>query len=112
MDEEACLAASWTCCDDDVLGGFVINDCALGARELTKELLVLCGGDVFADLCSTFAFKVLGYEVLVIELEVVLDVSECGIVVAHHEVGIFADDVDLLYFLFVELVKEAVVLTL
>ena len=72
--------------------------------------MVFGRGDIVVDFRFALAFEVFVNELAVVHLEVVVDELQCGVVVANHEVGVFAHDVDLTYSLFVEFVEHAVML--
>ena len=112
VDQDAGLAAAGAGGDDDARRPLVADDGPLGGRERAEELLVLARGDVPVDFRQAIALEVLGDELAEIHLEVVPHVPQGGGVVLHHQVGVFADDVDLPDLLLVELVEHPVVLDL
>ena len=63
-------------------------------------------------LPDTVALEILGYKPPIVHVKIVLDILQGCLVVAHHEVGILAHDVYLLYLLLIKLVEHPVVVHL
>ena len=75
-------------------------------------MTVFCRSQVPFYLAKTLALEIFAYKLPVVHLEVVLHILQCRVIVANHQVGIFAHDMHLLNLLFVELVKHPVVILL
>ena len=87
----------------------VVDDGFLLFRKVIEQLLELCRTDVAFNLSCAVALEIFVNEQAVVHVEIIVHIAQGGIIVFHHQVGIFADDVDLLYFLLVEFVEHAVV---
>ena len=72
-------------------------------------MLIFFGRDISLYFTNTLTFKIFCNKPPVIHVEIILHILQRGIVVSHHQICIFADDMDLLNLLFVELAEHTVV---
>ncbi len=109
MNEHACLPASRSCRHHYALGFSVFDNLFLLQRQIAEQLSVFHWREVVLQFLLPFAVEVFLHKQAVVHLEIVLYVFQCGIIVSHHQVGIFAHDMYLLHFLFVEFIDRLVV---
>ena len=112
MDQHARLSAAGACRHHDAARLLVGDDLHLFFGQCPEDMPVLLRGDIPLYLAQAVSLEVSGYEPPVVHLEVVLHVLQGGVVVAHHQIGVFAHDMHLLYLLPVEFAEHAVVLLL
>ena len=72
-------------------------------------MLILIRSDIPLYFLYTLTFEIFQDKLLVIHLEVILHILQGYIIVAYHQIGIFAHDMHLLYLLFVELTEHTIV---
>ena len=108
VHEHAGLAAAGSRRDGDVLGAR-IDDGLLLRRQTAENALVLMLGHVEPEFLRLGPAEVAGNEGAVVEMEVVLHVAQRQVVVLHHQIGVFADDVNLLNLLLIVRVEPGVV---
>ena len=104
------FAASRPCRHDDVFRPVVVDNLALSVGEAAKELLIPGRCDVAAYLLAPLLLEMLVDELAEVEGEIVVDELQGGVVVADHQVGIFAHDMNLADALLVEFVQQPVLL--
>ena len=108
MHQHACLATSRSCCHDDIFRLLIVDNLTLTVGEFTKELIVFCRSDILVNLCSTFFFEILVDELAEIQCKVVVHETQCRMIVAHHQVGIFTHDMNLADSLLIEFIQQAI----
>ena len=90
----------------------VVDDFFLSLGERSEELLILRRRYVALYLCLSLALEVLCDETLVVHLKVILHILQGRVIIAYHQVGIFAHDVYLLNLLLVEFIEHPIVFLL
>ena len=108
MYQYSCLAAARSCCHDNAVRLFIVDDFKLSAGEFTKKLVVFGRCDVLVNLHSSLFLEIMVDEMAKVHREVVVDELHGRVVVAHHQVGKFAHDMNLTYALLVELIQQSI----
>ena len=112
MHQHPCFTTAWTSCYDDAVRLLVGDNLHLCFRQQLKQLLIFLRCEIPFYFSDTLTFEILSHKVLVICLEVILHILQCRIIISHHQIGIFANDMNLLNFLLVEFVQHSVVFLL
>ena len=108
MDENSRLATSGTCCYHDTTRLLVLQDFFLAVRKFTKDLFVFRRCHISLDVFHTLPLEVFGNESLVIHQEIILHILQGFLIVLHHQVGVFAHDMNLLHFLLVKFIEHTI----
>ena len=76
-----------------------MKDPGLRFRQFSKQLVVFFWRDIPDDLCGPLSLEVFCDEFFEIQMKIILNKLQCGVVILYHQIGVFAYDVDLLDFL-------------
>ena len=109
MHEDFGLSTAWTSCNHNAARFLVSNNFPLSFRHIPEQLFVFSLGDILFNFGRAFSLEIFVDEQLVVHLKIILDVLEGCFIVLYHKVCILANDMNLLDFLFVELIEHAVI---
>ena len=74
--------------------------------------MIFLGCDISIDFFCAFSFEILCNETLKIHSEIIVHKLQSGIIVLDHQICVFADNVNLLNFLFIIFTKGTIVFCL
>ena len=112
MYQHARLATAWTCRHYNTTRLTVLYNLFLSSRQLSEKLAIFGRSNVAVDFIHTIALKVLADKLAIVHLKIVVHVLQGSVIVADHQIGVFAHYMYLLNLLLIEFIERTIVVLL
>ena len=104
MHQHTRLAAARTCRHNNAARLTILYYLFLTSRQLSEKLAVFGRGKIAVDFIHAIALKVLADELTIVHLKIVVHVLQGSVIVADHQIGVFAHYMYLLNLLLIEFI--------